>query len=253
MTVSSKSRIARQQRRSMADEVRDQKREQILSVAEALFFERGYAQTTVADIVEALGVTKPYLYYYFNGKDDIFEQLCWRASVACLTSMHTEADDRRPAVVKLEEGLHRLATANIRYFKAGTFAYREAGALARPFHARLRAMARAFHKELRSLLEQARDEGDLDFGNATLTSHAIGSVVGFMYTWYKPDGPIPQDEMATEITRILMNIAGFRKAPRKRQQTAKSDGRQASARPSTRQAKGDHHEQNHAGSRAGRG
>jgi len=213
MTASSKPRTVRKQRRSMDDDVREKKREEILSAAEALFFERGYAQTTVADIVEALGVTKPYLYYYFKGKDDIFEQLCWRASVACLTSMHTEAGDTRPAGARLQEGLHRLAVSNIRYFRAGTFAYRETGALASPFQARLRAMARVFHRELRDLLEQARDEGSIEFGNLTLTSHAIGSVVGFMYTWYKPGGPIAQDDMADEITRILMNIAGLRQQP----------------------------------------
>jgi len=213
MTASSKPRTVRKQRRSMDDDVREKKREEILSAAEALFFERGYAQTTVADIVDALGVTKPYLYYYFNGKDDIFEQLCWRASVACLTSMHTDPGDARPAGARLKDGLHRLAVANIRHFRAGTFAYREAGALAAPFQARLRAMARVFHRELRDLLEQARDEGSVEFGNLTLTSHAIGSVVGFMYTWYKPGGPIGQDDMAVEITRILMNIAGFRQPP----------------------------------------
>ena len=200
----------------MDDELRARKREEILAAAEALFFERGYAQTTVADIVGALGVTKPYLYYYFNGKDDIFEQLCWRASVACLTSMHTEAGDARPAGARLQEGLHRLALANIRTFRAGTFAYRETGALAAPFQARLRAMARVFHRELRELLEAARAEGSVEFGNPTLTSHAIGSVVGFMYTWYKPDGAIAQDEMADEITRILMNIAGFPRPSLKR-------------------------------------
>jgi AcrR family transcriptional regulator len=216
MTASSKPRTVRKQRRSMDDEVREKKREDILAAAEALFFERGYAQTTVADIVDALGVTKPYLYYYFNGKDDIFEQLCWRASVACLTSMHTDPGDLRPAGVRLQEGLHRLAVANIRYFRAGTFAYRETGALAAPFQARLRAMARVFHRELRDLLEQARTEGSIEFGNLMLTSHAIGSVVGFMYTWYKPGGPIAQDDMADEITRILMNIAGFRQPSAKR-------------------------------------
>ncbi|RYF01082.1 MAG: TetR/AcrR family transcriptional regulator [Oxalobacteraceae bacterium] len=216
MTASSKPAAARKPRRSMADDVREKKREDILSAAELLFFERGYAQTTVADIVDALGVTKPYLYYYFNGKDDIFEQLCWRASVACLTSMHGEAGDNRPAGVRLQEGLHRLALANIRYFRAGTFAYRETGALAAPFQARLRAMARQFHRELRDLLEQAKEEGSVEFGNPMLTSHAIGSVVGFMYTWYKPGGPIAQDDMADEITRILMNIAGFRQQPVKR-------------------------------------
>lgn len=204
----------------MADDVRENKREEILAAAEALFFERGYAQTTVADIVAALGVTKPYLYYYFNGKDDIFEQLCWRASVACLTSMHTDAGDARPAGDRLQEGLHRLAVANIRYFRAGTFAYRETGALAAPFQARLRAMARVFHRELRDLLQQARDEGSIECGNLMLTSHAIGSVVGFMYTWYKPGGPIAQDDMADDITRILMNIAGFRQpTPKRRART----------------------------------
>lgn len=202
-------KTARQPGPSAADSLRDQKREQILAVAEAMFFERGYAQTTVADIVAALGVTKPYLYYYFRGKDDIFEQLCWRASVACLGSMHVEPGDARPAAVKLEEGLRRLAQANLRYFKAGTFSYRETGALEKAFHDRLRALARGFHRELRALLQQARAEGAIEFGNLTLTSHAIGSVVGFMYTWYKPDGPLPQEQMAEEITRILMNIAGF--------------------------------------------
>jgi hypothetical protein len=44
----------------MADELRDQKREQMLWVAEALFPGCGYAQTTVADIVETPGVTKPF-------------------------------------------------------------------------------------------------------------------------------------------------------------------------------------------------
>ena len=224
MTAKSKPETARKQRRSMDDGMREKKREAILAAAEALFFERGYAQTTVADIVDALGVTKPYLYYYFNGKDDIFEQLCWRASVACLCSMHAEAGDTRPAGVRLAEGLHRLAAANIRYFRAGTFAYRETGALAAPFQARLRAMARVFHRELRDLLEQARDEGSVEFGNLMLTSHAIGSVVGFMYTWYKPGGPIAQDDMATEITHILMNIAGFRQPPAKRRARTASKG-----------------------------
>lgn len=216
MTESSKPRTARKPRRSMDDDTREKKREDILAAAETLFFERGYAQTTVADIVAALGVTKPYLYYYFTGKDDIFEQLSWRASVACLTSMHADAGDTRPAGVRLKQGLHRLAVANIRHFRAGTFAYRETGALAAPFQARLRAMARVFHRELRDLLEQARMEGSVDFNNLTLTSHAIGSVVGFMYTWYKPDGPIGQDDMADQMTRILMNIAGFREPAAKK-------------------------------------
>ena len=31
-------------------------------------------------VAAALGVTKPYLYYYFHNKQEIFETLCWRPS-----------------------------------------------------------------------------------------------------------------------------------------------------------------------------
>jgi TetR/AcrR family transcriptional regulator len=38
----------------------------------ALFTERGYAATTVREVVEAAGVTKPVLYYYFKSKEGIY-------------------------------------------------------------------------------------------------------------------------------------------------------------------------------------
>lgn len=196
-----------------ADPIHERKREQILQAAEALFFRKGYAGTTIADICERLGVTKPFLYYYFSNKNEIFETLCWRASHACLTALHFE-DDTRPAIDKLREGLHRFAAANVHFFKSGTFAYREAGALQPAFTRKLRSMARRFYDELRALLEQARADGELDFHDATLTGLAIGSVAGFMYTWYKPDGRLPPEEMVQELTGILLRIAGAETAPR---------------------------------------
>jgi len=195
-------------KQAIAEGVHDQKREHILAVAEELFFRNGYAGTTIADIVHQLGVTKPFLYYYFPGKSDIFETLCWRASHACLTAMHFDTDDQRRAIDKLNEGLQRFAAANVSYFKSGTFAYREGGALDPAFMKKLKTMTRRFYNELGALLEQARDDGDLTFDDAKLTALSIGSIAGFMYTWYKPNGRIGPEDMVRELTRILMKIAG---------------------------------------------
>jgi hypothetical protein len=43
MSTRSTQKTVRKQRRSMADDVRERKTEEILAVAEALFFKRGYA------------------------------------------------------------------------------------------------------------------------------------------------------------------------------------------------------------------
>jgi AcrR family transcriptional regulator len=50
-------------------------RERLLSGATRLFASKGYAATTVREIVERAGVTKPVLYYYFRNKEGIYLDL----------------------------------------------------------------------------------------------------------------------------------------------------------------------------------
>lgn len=48
-------------------------RERILREATRLFGQQGYAATSVREVVESAGVTKPTLYYYFGNKEGLFE------------------------------------------------------------------------------------------------------------------------------------------------------------------------------------
>ena len=57
-------------------------RERLLKSATALFARKGYAATTVREIVEAAGVTKPVLYYYFRSKEGLFQDLTGLAIAA---------------------------------------------------------------------------------------------------------------------------------------------------------------------------
>ncbi len=50
-------------------------KELVLKSAAALFNRKGYTATTVREIVAAVGVSKPVLYYYFGSKEGIFFEL----------------------------------------------------------------------------------------------------------------------------------------------------------------------------------
>ena len=50
-------------------------RERLMRAATELFTKKGYAATSVREIVEAAGVTKPVLYYYFGNKEGIYLKL----------------------------------------------------------------------------------------------------------------------------------------------------------------------------------
>ena len=47
-------------------------RDRLLTAALELFTAKGYAATTVREIVAAAGVSKPALYYYFGNKEGIY-------------------------------------------------------------------------------------------------------------------------------------------------------------------------------------
>jgi AcrR family transcriptional regulator len=53
-------------------------RERLLQSALDLFNKKGYASTSVREIVAAAGVTKPVLYYYFKSKEGIYLELMSR-------------------------------------------------------------------------------------------------------------------------------------------------------------------------------
>lgn len=50
-------------------------RERLLSAALVQFTQRGYASTSVRELCEAAGVTKPVLYYYFKNKEGLYLEL----------------------------------------------------------------------------------------------------------------------------------------------------------------------------------
>ena len=50
-------------------------RERLLAASLELFTKKGYAATSVREIVAAAGVTKPVLYYYFGSKEGIYLEL----------------------------------------------------------------------------------------------------------------------------------------------------------------------------------
>lgn len=64
---------------SVAEPVDVTVRERLLRAALTIFNAKGYAATSVREIVVAAGVTKPALYYYFKNKNGIYLELVCRA------------------------------------------------------------------------------------------------------------------------------------------------------------------------------
>jgi TetR/AcrR family transcriptional repressor of nem operon len=56
----------------------EETREHILATAESIILERGYAGTSIEDIIQAAGITKGGFFYHFDGKNDLARKLMLR-------------------------------------------------------------------------------------------------------------------------------------------------------------------------------
>ena len=188
----------------------DVQRERILQAAARLFAAQGYANTTMAQIVRELGVTKPFVYYYFRDKQEIFETLSWRPAVDCFTALDFADDDPRSACEKAMAGIEGLIRATVAHHPVAFFPYREPQVYRPEYQAAVKQLAHHFYDKLCPLLEQARRDGDLDFTETKLTALAACSLPGFLYSWYRPDGRLSPDQVAAELTRLAMRVLGLR-------------------------------------------
>ena len=83
----------------------EERRSQLLSVAASLFSKRGFSSTTMDDVAEAAGVTKPLLYQHFSSKKALYLELVDEVAHRILTAIKNgtqRAEGPRPQV---EEGL----------------------------------------------------------------------------------------------------------------------------------------------------
>ena len=189
----------------------DVKRERIMAVAARLFFEQGYANTTIDQIAAELGVSKPFVYYYFRDKLTLLETLSWGPTEAALSSMDFPADDPRPAHAKLAAGLERLIRVTLEHHPAATLPYRELQVYGPEYRRAHQRMADRFYDRMTALLEQARADGRAEFEDPKVTALAAASIAGFLYTWYRPDGRLCRDELVAQLTRLAKRAIGLRR------------------------------------------
>lgn len=85
--------MAGKKKKQIRKNVTSESRQQILDAALELFAQKGYATTTVREILDTVGITAPSLYYYFGNKEGLYMELmqthCARIDEALASHTHT--------------------------------------------------------------------------------------------------------------------------------------------------------------------
>jgi AcrR family transcriptional regulator len=193
----------------MKEEVREFKRNRILSVATDLFEERGFQGVSIDTLAEKLNVTKPFIYTYFQNKHALLEEMYERAIAALLEGL--EEVFRTPAMP--EEQLSHLVQHYVRKnveSRALTAVFlNEERNLTPQALENFRIAQRDFDKQLRALIQRGIDNGVFTVADATVAAFSIDGMVRWVHRWYQPEGRISIDELCSMMSNLALNLLGY--------------------------------------------
>ena len=170
-----------------------ERRDQLLSCAARLFAERGYHPTSVADIVESLGVGKGVFYWYFSSKEELLTELLKSSHLSLRRRQHAAIGDEPDPVRRIEFGIR----ATLEWFREHReyFSIIQFAATDETFAPVLRRNRETALADMIRHLKDAIVEGRIPDADPEMLAHSIYGVLDQLTRRYI----IEHDEPATRV------------------------------------------------------
>ena len=175
---------------------------EIIEAAARVFAERGYDQTSVPELAEALGLAAGSLYHYFGGKEQLLRAICDQLMDPLLERAEAlPAEPRKPA--EQLRALVRVWVEHVVTHRDHMLVFQqerhviEHGAAWRG----VRASRKAFERLVEDALERA------GAGSATDPRLALSALLGMVNhtaQWYRPRGRLSATEIADGYVDLLL-------------------------------------------------
>jgi AcrR family transcriptional regulator len=183
----------------------DTKRDAVLQTAAHLFLEHGYRRTSMSELGTRLKITKPALYYYFHNKEEILVE-CYRLGIAAIEGLLDKAAvSQGNGLNKVRAYVEAYAKAVVTHDFGRCVAMLDDAELSPKARREVRDLKRKIDMAIRGYVEEGIADGSVAPCNAKLASFALAGAVNWIGTWYRPEGALSADEIASEFANLLTN------------------------------------------------
>lgn len=178
---------------------------EIYRAAVDIFHRKGFSDTSVEDIAEAVGILKGSLYHYIDSKEDLL--------FGILHEVHTEVDELLAAarartdvssLMRLLDYVHRQMTYNAENVEKISVYYHDLKQLSESRLAQITELRHVHESYVRQLINEAQAQGEIAADlDARLIAAQVFASMGWLYTWYRGGGSISAESIADFTVEFL--------------------------------------------------
>ena len=185
----------------------DRRLGEILSHATEVFCEKGYEGASMRDLSRATGMSLAGLYHYFQSK----ERLLYLIQKHTFSTIVEKLKARLEGVTDPGERLRIFIQNHLEYFVTNQSGLKvlahEDEALKNGFGSEIAAIKREYYRTCLGLIDDLKRQQQLDFNSRTAVMSLFG-MINWIYTWYNPRLDGTAEELADEMSSIILSGVG---------------------------------------------
>ena len=176
---------------------------EIFGKAMALFEKNGFRRTSMNEVAEACGVTKPTLYYYFRNKSHLLEILYEDITKEFFSQVGELSEAKGSAAQRLHQLITLQVTYNIAHRSFLSIFWRERHELDMAARKSLAGMERGFEKMVEAIINDGKADGTLNECDTQTVTYSILGLLSTVHRWsvYVDRKP---DEIANEMANLVL-------------------------------------------------
>ena len=177
--------------------------EELVRIATAYFTERGYQNTTLADIVSQVGISRVTFYTYFESKAALLAEVFARSLSAYRRGLIDIVARPLSRPEKIRQAMVLQITSLSGEHSLMRFLFREEVNLPAEAVKVVVKMRQEIDRLMEKEVENGIQRGELIDEDPRLLVQAFMGMCNWLYRWYQPGDAIAPDEIIRVFTRIL--------------------------------------------------
>ena len=207
-------RVVDQLKRSRPDgagELAGGRREHILTVAARVIARKGFRATSLQEIADEVGVTRPSFYYHFKSKQEILAAILFSALDRAEQAVDAVLAGPGNTVDRLRSFIFCYVDINTQHAEVPAL-FQAAAELEPEAAEEARRRRSAIDHKLADLVAEGVERGKLRSRSPLISAYGMLGATNWMHTWYRPDGRYSPSEIAGMLADMLVYGLAAREA-----------------------------------------
>lgn len=183
----------------------DRRHEQLYEAAGKLFYEKGYAGTSLQDLADAVGLQKGSLYHYIDSKEDLLFGIMQYSHQFFTELVVADGVATGSPTERLQELLHRHAKFAVENFHTQSVFYHERDRLSPERRQTVLAIRDEYEHLLRALVAEGQRAGEfIDDLDPKLAVFGMLGIINWINSWYRPGGSLSAEAIADAFSAMAV-------------------------------------------------